>query len=434
MIPHIFCNAILQIFSFITNMFTSHSYAWLGDSWKYPQIRSVRYPKAGSAIPAVIVYAVDLSALKHLQRIAIRPPDDILGHPQPANGSLSGGGYYTGRMQWLAGGNDAELAVTFMNRAQTLAATVLCRPPAFACRTVHMERILSDGLVLANDRILFGAAPTPQSDADDDDGADDNSSRPSTSNVLHLNEFDTAAGFLFKRLPVRDGPNGFFRHIVFVSAADQRTLPLTVGRFEVTELVAWDQRNQTLYFMASPVQKAGERHLYRLRVRFNRTGSGAPAQRQHRHRMFVCASRPACMTCNNAASTYRLVAVRRGASGDPNDTTAAPSTPATSTPETVPNNCLYNRVRLSAGFGHYVLECLGPESPAAYLVRAATMHKQLVLDGGDELRQTLKGLALPQSYTLDVEIRDGFHAQVRLLLPPGLREDEDVAFPLVLHV
>lgn len=46
------------------------------------------------------------------------------------------------------------------------------------------------------------------------------------------NEFEIG-GFMLKRLPVRDGDYGYYRQVVFVSMSDMRTVPLTMGRFEV---------------------------------------------------------------------------------------------------------------------------------------------------------------------------------------------------------
>lgn len=46
----------------------------------------------------------------------------------------------------------------------------------------------------------------------------------------------------------------------------------------------------------------------------------------------------------------------------------------------------------------------------------------------------MANIAAPQIKTFEVEIQDGYHAQVRLYLPPGLKEEEDAAFPLILHV
>jgi len=38
-----------------------------------------------------------------------------------------------------------------------------------------------------------------------------------------------------------------------------------------------------------------------------------------------------------------------------------------------------------------------------------------------------------QVKTIKVLVDGGYHAQVRLHLPPGLREDEEMTFPLILH-
>lgn len=40
--------------------------------------------------------------------------------------------------------------------------------------------------------------------------------------------------------PVRDGPAGFFRHIVSVNIPKKRVFPLTHGKFEVAKILAWD--------------------------------------------------------------------------------------------------------------------------------------------------------------------------------------------------
>lgn len=46
--------------------------------------------------------------------------------------------------------------------------------------------------------------------------------------------------------PVRDGPAGFYKHIVWVNVLNQKTVPLTHGKFEVTRILAWDQVNNTM--------------------------------------------------------------------------------------------------------------------------------------------------------------------------------------------
>lgn len=46
----------------------------------------------------------------------------------------------------------------------------------------------------------------------------------------------------------------------------------------------------------------------------------------------------------------------------------------------------------------------------------------------------IANIALPQIKTFPIMISGGYHAQVRLFLPPGLREDEITRYPLILHV
>lgn len=100
----------------------------------------------------------------------------------------------------------------------------------------------------------------------------------------------------------------------------------------------------------------------------------------------------------------------------------------------IPNNCLYNKIHFSKDFSYYVQECLGPATPSVYLVETSSMMKIMVLHNGDLLRSRLAQLAIPQIRTVSVEIRHGFHAQVRLFLPPGMKEEEEVAFPLIVHM
>lgn len=50
------------------------------------------------------------------------------------------------------------------------------------------------------------------------------------------------------------------------------------------------------------------------------------------------------------------------------------------------------------------------------------------------LRDAVAATAMPQIRTFPVMISGGYHAQVRLFLPPGLREDEITRYPMILFV
>lgn len=229
---------------------------------------------------------------------------------------------------------------------------------------------------------------------------------------------------MLKRLPVRDGEHGYYRHVVFISTSDMRTVPLTMGRFEVTEILGWDEINEIIYFMATPIMKPGQRHMYKIHLKLNVT--------QQPNRIVVTSTPPVCLTCDNSVNTFRIISDQSDADNSTNSTSDAQKDDTYSA--AIPKNCLYNKIYLSSDYSYYVQECLGPESPSVYLVETHTTAKILVLHNGDLLRSRLNQIAIPQIRTFDVEIRHGFHAQVRLMLPPGMKEEEEVAFPLILNM
>lgn len=50
------------------------------------------------------------------------------------------------------------------------------------------------------------------------------------------------------------------------------------------------------------------------------------------------------------------------------------------------------------------------------------------------MREKIDKMAMPQIKTFPVQISGGYLAQVRLHLPPGLREEEITRYPLVVQV
>lgn len=414
-------------------MIATYRYSFLEDNSKYPQIKSIRYPKALTKNPNVTVHIVDLTVLKFINQITLVSP-------------LSGDDNYVGQMTWISA---TDISITYTNREQTSASVVLCRAPAFQCREVFNETIIDNGWVLPNDKSFFSKAETYFKHSNFADNQTKNAPDELKAHEFqYLSKLGPTHGML-KRLPVRDGENGYFRHLVFVSTTDMRTIPLTMGRFEVTEIVGWDERNEVVYFMATPVLKPGQRHLYKISLVLNTT--------DNRNRIYLTSSPPTCLTCK--MNNLKLQPLKNS------HTVVEPTLPTLQdilTSESneknvsfldilqdhllsleggeeddknrIPNNCLFNKVYFSANFSYYIQECLGPESPSVYLVDTASNTKIALLNGGDVLRKRVLQLATPQIRTFSVEIRHGFLAQVRLFLPPGMKEDEDIAFPLVLHM
>lgn len=103
--------------------------------------------------------------------------------------------------------------------------------------------------------------------------------------------------------------------------------------------------------------------------------------------------------------------------------------------------CQYHNVIFAPGnSGYAIIECLGPNIPtsAIYKVSGEMGQKPLqtlfYIQNNTQLRERISTIALPQVKTFPVMISGGYHAQVRLYLPPGLREDEITRYPLILHV
>ncbi len=95
--------------------------------------------------------------------------------------------------------------------------------------------------------------------------------------------------------------------------------------------------------------------------------------------------------------------------------------------------CLYNSVKFSPTKSFFVRECLGPTVPYVTLHEAPSGRLIFILNNNTELREKVNDLALPDIRTFFVETSGGYFAPVRLYLPPGLREEEEFKFPMVLH-
>lgn len=96
--------------------------------------------------------------------------------------------------------------------------------------------------------------------------------------------------------------------------------------------------------------------------------------------------------------------------------------------------CEFNNVIFSVSYKYYVQECLGPTTPVVFLVETATNTRLAVLDNGATLWLEVRKYSMPQIKEVSVIIEDGFEAQVKLYLPPILREYEDAVFPTILIV
>lgn len=100
---------------------------------------------------------------------------------------------------------------------------------------IHRENVIENGLVLPTDRTIFAKTDTFFRNRNNSHATILSAGSAHRDEAeFSKNEFEMS-GFMLKRLPVRDGEHGYYRHVVFVSMSDMRTVPLTMGRFEVKQ-------------------------------------------------------------------------------------------------------------------------------------------------------------------------------------------------------
>ncbi|KAE8740739.1 hypothetical protein FOCC_FOCC013759 [Frankliniella occidentalis] len=368
--------------------------------------------------------------------------------------------YYLSAATWLSA---TEVSVVWMNRPQNLSIISICKSPTWAC--VETQRVSNEarGWVDAQPPPLF--AP---------DG----------------NNYVTMA-------PVRDGAAGFFRHIVHVNITRKRVVPLTHGKFEVARILAWDHQHQQVYYLGVPEGRPGQLHLYVVGSAALGQGEAAPVPRCLTCTPDKGEAGGSTSSYYNQAATDTARTEDAGQdewddlehSTEPPVTTQQPTrkkektAPVPRVEEILVRPCLYHNAVFSPKLTYFVLECKGPGIPNARLFRTRAPrnrtaethspghapsygqgqgqgqahqghapghgqgHQGHAQDGPDHaplflatlqnntrLQELASKMALPQVKTFPVQISGGYYAQVRLHLPPGLREEEITRYPLVVQV
>lgn len=378
--------------------------SWFGEGNKalYPDIRSLRYPKPGTPNPVVRLYVADLADPKNIHTKVVKPPP-IIEHVE----------HYFTTASWVS---STEVCITWLTRAQNLSVVTNCKSPLWHCQEIQR--------IIAEDR---GWVDTPPE-----------------SPIFSANGSSYIA-----ISPVKDGPAGYYKHIVWVNVARKLVVPLTHGKFEVAQIVAWDEPNNTIYFIGIPPMQPGQRHLYYVSSLLPHVGSSL-------HPAF-------CITCTEMSDGYRkehrtASSSHYSSSSDNNyirdhyetqtenvkvegqpkeNVTKKQKSKAYTAPKFTDQPCQYhNAIFPPIGTDYFVLECYGPGIPTVTLYKTdfPMPHLIYVLQNNTLLRERIAKLALPQVKTFPVQISGGYNAQVKLYLPPGLREDEITRYPLIVQV
>ncbi|XP_011502782.1 PREDICTED: dipeptidyl aminopeptidase-like protein 6 [Ceratosolen solmsi marchali] len=395
---------ILLYASFNDSLVGEMHTSWYGNINKslYPDIRSLRYPKPDTPNPLVMLFVADLADPKNIHTKLVKPPPII------ANAE-----HYFTTASWIS---STEICITWMNRPQNISVVTVCKSPLWKCQEI--QRIVGEN---------HGWVDTPP----------------------EAPVFSTNGSSYITIAPVKDGPTGFYKHIVWVNVLREQIVPLTHGKFEVTRILAWDQVNNTIYFMGIPTNRPSQRHLYRVSSQIPQVGRSLHSA--------------ICLSCsvfskhenhnivdNDAAKTldFDHIHLNRNfnkLNGDENVRKEYLISKAYEIriqdknkikQSKNPESCQYYNAIFPSNFEYFVLECLGPGIPTVTLYKTEMPMPRFIilLQNNALLKEKIANLALPQIKTFPVQISGGYNAQVKLYLPPGLREDEITRYPLIVQV
>ncbi|XP_071053526.1 inactive dipeptidyl peptidase 10 isoform X2 [Onthophagus taurus] len=332
-----------------------YTYTWYDSGnpkAKYPEVKSIKYPKVESNNPEVTVWIVNLSAPKYLFPVQLKPTSSV------ENGSyLTSASFY----------GDHDVALVWLNRRQNVSVILSCRAQNnFNCTDFHVEKETCGW----------------------------------TEPIFHP-VFSNNGTQALARLPVRDGNNGHYMHVCQIY--DYNVLPLTHGAFEITKILAWDEESHIIYAIATNEKEPAVRHLFKVGD-YNSTQPWT------------------CLTCRPQIDFNKTFDADYFNTTMYNNSLMAHY------------KCDYNNVIFSHAYKYYIQECLGPNVPVVFLVETSTNFRIAVLNFGTNLQNEVIQYAAPQIKRISVILEDEYQAQVKLFLPPVLREYEEVVFPTILYI
>ncbi|XP_032375937.1 inactive dipeptidyl peptidase 10 isoform X2 [Etheostoma spectabile] len=180
----------------------------------YPSNVLFHYPKAGSSIPSVSLFVVNLYGPAHT--LEMMPPDSLRARDS-----------YISMVTWIS---STRLAVRWLNRAQNQSVLCVCEATTGACSEKHK---------MAMDLMQNQRQDVPLFSAD--------------------------GAVFYTILPAKQGARGEFHHIASLSA--QPAIPsvpprfLTSGSWDVSSLCALDEKAGKIYFLSAEESRQS-RHLY----------------------------------------------------------------------------------------------------------------------------------------------------------------------------
>ncbi|CAB1327954.1 unnamed protein product, partial [Coregonus sp. 'balchen'] len=281
----------------------------------YPKSQEYPYPKAGQPNPTVRLLVVNLYGPTHTQELV--PPDGLRGRE-----------HYVGMVKWIS---NTHAAVRWLNRPQNMSFLTVCDATIGSC-------VQNQEPVFSKDGSRF-----------------------------------------FLTIPVKQGGQGDFHHIAMFTKSfrsDQSDVRhLTSGNWEVTKILAYDEEEQTIYFISTQ-DSPQKRHVY------SASTIGLFSQR--------------CLTC-----------------------------------EMNQEACTFFDADISPNKQHVILQCKGPGAPSVMLQSFNDVNTYFILDNNMPLRAALENKKISKS-DVRVILSEDFELPLKLTYP--LDFSESLLYGLLLIV
>ncbi|XP_041374304.1 dipeptidyl peptidase 4-like isoform X3 [Gigantopelta aegis] len=293
----------------------------------YAQVVTIPYPKPGFPNPTVSLQIVKMG---EWSKVTIQTPNEFLNKE-----------HYITKVMWK---DKENIWVCWLNRAQNFSVMSICHASTGQCQISIREEGHGGWFKLQGNPVF-----------------------PSSGNKY------------FMILPQKHTELGYFKHIAIVdnknANIDDRKYFLMYIKWEVTDLVAYDEVDKLVYFI----------------------GTGGDPRRRHLYSVGLD-KKLTCLSCD------------------------------------LDEKCQFVNARFSPSVKYYILGCLGPTVPY-YSLRAVGGDSEIKrLENNTALGLRLAKVALPRVENFQIELDNGEKLWGRLLLPPKLNKEETLLYPLVLHV
>ncbi|XP_072268686.1 A-type potassium channel modulatory protein DPP6 isoform X1 [Pyxicephalus adspersus] len=268
----------------------------------YPTVKNYHYPKAGFENPVVTLHVVNLNGpLHHVEMI---PPDDQRMRE-----------YYITMVKWAT---NTKVAVNWLNRAQNISILTLCDAITGVCTKKHEDESEA-WLHRQNEQPIFSK-----------DGRK----------------------FFFVRAIPQLG-RGKFHHIAVSSSqannSNDNLQSITSGDWDVTEILAYDEKNQKIYFLSTE-DGPTRRHLYS-------TNTNGSFNRQ-------------CISC-------LLI-----------------------------ENCTYVSASFSHTLEYFLLKCEGPRIPIVTIHNTTDNQSLIELENNSRVKAVMEERQMPYSEFVQIQLDD----------------------------